>query len=167
MATNKPSKADKIDLEMMMGLIGNGLLSESGIEQIAGMSSQTQDPTGLVANVVLQAVMGAREKVEERGMALSPKIWTARGGVIDRTVAEVAKLAAAVTENPQFVHPQMLEETRKQVVGMLGEGGQPSEQANNEMVDAQYQQVMPVGEAGGSHGPNRMPAPSGLLGGMA
>lgn len=164
MATKKPSKADKIDLEMMMGLIGNALLSESGIEQIAGLSSQAQDPTGLVANVVLQAVARAREKVESKGMALSPKIWTARGGVIDRTVAEVAKLAAAVTENPQFVNPQILEETRKQVVEMLG-GGQPTEQATDEMVDAEYQEVMPMGEAGGSHGPNRMPGP-GLLGGM-
>ncbi len=202
MATKKPSKNDRIDLDVAMGLIGNSLLSDGGVKQISGLMSQAKDPTGVMAQLVYHAVSQAHDQLDQKGMKLSNKIWTARAGVVDQSISEVAKLIAGTSGNNDIINPNILEETRKQVIDLLheqavnagGKGdpsrntggasdegppnpevndlpeGSPAEEGAESTEEAQSEGdlqggVMPPGEAGGSHGPNRMPAPLGLLAG--
>lgn len=186
MATNKKiTDNDRTDLKMVVGLIGNALLSKAGIAQLHGLMSQAKDPTGLMAHIIYHAVSQVHEQLIKKNLKVSNKIWIARGGVVDQAIAEVAKVLAGMSGNKDIINPQLLEEVRKQVVELLHDqevnaGGPgissvhtkrqstPDTLIGMDSVDTGFQGgVIPPGEAGGSHGPNRMPAPPmGLLGGQ-
>lgn len=187
---NKLTAHDRIDLDMVMGLIGNSIMSEGGIKQIGGLMQQARDPAGVLAQIVYQSVSAVHDKLQERDMDISDKIWTARSGVIDQTIAEIAKLVSGTSGDKTLLNPQILEGARNDVLDMMqqqfadsdDEEGppnpdvnglpdkSPAEEAAESPEEAEAEGdllggVMPSGEAGGSHGPNRMPAPIGLLSG--
>lgn len=171
MAT-KPSPHDRIDLDFVMGLIANSLLSDDGIKQMQGLMGQAKDPTGVLAQIIYHAISHVHDVLQQKDMKVSNKIWIARGGVVDQSIAEVTKLISAMSNNPDLVNPQLLEEVRSQIVDLLkqqqdsGSDIQPEEnQEEPDTVDPVNGGVMPPGEPGGSHGPDRMPAPQGLLAG--
>lgn len=201
MASNKlkpVGKHDRIDLDMVMGLIGNSILFDNGIKQVTGLMQQAKDPTGVMAQLVFHAVGQVRNQLAQKNIPVSNKIWTARRGVVDQSIAEIAKLVAGVSGNNDIINPNVLEGTREQVLDLFHQqsvatGGRgrgtlndnegalnqdvnglpdksPAEEAAESTEEADSEGdlqggVMPPGEAGGSHGPNRMPAPIGLLGG--
>lgn len=185
-------KKERVDLDMTMGLIGNSLLSDQGLQQMKSMMGAAKDPAGVLGQMVYHAVGGAKDQMEARGLKVSPKIWVARGGVVDQTIAEAAKVIAGVGNSPAILNRNVLEAAREHVLEGLhqeeranGRPGNPNhpdnqtdadDQSGNEEqayegtpeddnADNEYQSTMPGGEAGGSHGPNRMPAPTGLLSG--
>lgn len=189
MAKQKIGKNDRTDLDLVSGLIGNALLSDDGISQVKTLMTQAKDPVGVMAQVGYHAIGGVKDKLAQKGMDVSNKIWTARGGVVDQTVAEIAKLVGTVGKSPQVLSHKVLEGTRDQILDMFhdeekdagrpGRGGGGDEEDSGDPADASdsdtpdeaqeanpLSQMMPPGEAGGSHGPDRMPAPQGLLGGM-
>lgn len=193
MATkNKVSKNDRIDLDLAMGLIGNSLISDKGLDQMKSMMGAAKDPAGVLGQMAYHAIGSTRDQLATKGIKLSPKIWVARGGVVDQTIAEAAKVIAGVGKSPQILNRNILEGARSQVLdamhaeeqhnGLPGNPNHPDNAAPDDgdmdeesayegtpeeeaLDDAPYQKVMPGGEAGGSHGPNRMPAPMGLLSG--
>lgn len=184
------SKNDRIDLDMVMGLVGNALLSDQGVQQITGLMQQAKDPSGVLAQIVFHAIGQVKDQLESKGMDISNKVWAARRGVIDQAIAEVAKVAASVSNDPSILNPRALEQTRNNVVQLLqdqeahsedNEYGPPNQSVNGfaegspdeeaaespeeAMAEGDVGGMMPPGEAGGSHGPNRMPSPMGLLAG--
>lgn len=187
----KVSKNDRIDLDMTMGLIGNALLSDAGLGQLKSMMGAAKDPSAVLGQMAYHAIGAVKDRLGVKGIDVSPKIWVARGGVVDQTIAEAAKVIAGVGKSPQILNRNVLEGAREQVLEAMhqeernngrpgnpahpdnaGDGdndeesayeGTPEEEAQD---NAPYQSVMPGGEAGGSHGPDT--PPSGLLaGGMS
>src|SRR5690606_8037743 len=99
MADSKLTNKDRVDLDLVMGLIGNAFLNEKGLQQINGLMQQAKDPAGVLANIVMQSVGAVYDKLEDNGTDVSDKIWTARSGVIDQTIAEIAQAVAGTSGN--------------------------------------------------------------------
>lgn len=115
----KVTKNDRIDLDMTMGLIGNALLSDQGIGQMKQMMGAAKDPSAVLGQLAYHAIGAVKDKLETKGMDISPKIWVARGGVVDQTIAEAAKAIAGIGKSPQILNRNVLEAARSQVLEAL------------------------------------------------
>ena len=137
---------DRIDLDMVMGLIGNSLLSDQGIQQIKQLMSQAKDPTGVMAQLVFHAVSQVHDQLIAKGLKVSSKIWVARGGVVDQTIAEVAKLISSINNNPDIINQNILEQTRQQVIQLLQ--AQEAHHQSNSPQGEEAGETMPDNESG-------------------
>lgn len=117
---------DRVDLDMVMGLIGNALLDEDGVDQITGIMQQALEPSDALANVAFQLVSTTIDQLLEEDLEVSSTIWAARGGVVDQTLAEIAQLVMGVGGGR--VSPEELESARDEVLSMLNQQMVPLEE---------------------------------------
>lgn len=154
---------DRVDLDMVMGLIGNALLDEGGIEQINGIMQQANEPAEALANVTFQLVSTTVDQLVNEGLEVSETIWAARGGVVDQTIAEIAQVVMGIGEGQ--LSPDVMEEARDIVMDMLNQQLAPQDGMGMEggLLGGPGPDMMGMPEAPMGMGEER--AMMGLLGG--
>jgi hypothetical protein len=83
---------EELDSDIAFGLLGSLIYSEQGTQQMLNVLG-AQNPAPAMGNFLASAIDRTNKKLGSKGMDLSPNIWLAEGGVVDRLLDEVAELA--------------------------------------------------------------------------
>jgi hypothetical protein len=83
---------EELDSDIAFGLIAKILYEDEGTDQLLNIFS-AQNPAPALGNLLTTMIDNIGKKLSQRGMDLSPNIWLAEGGVVDRVIDEVAELA--------------------------------------------------------------------------
>lgn len=135
MATNpsKPSKQDRLDVKLASSLVLNPLLADEGIQALQQATQSAADPATGLAMAIFQAIGSVRDQAAQRGVPLSDRIWTARGGVLDTVIQNVCQALAAVPpEMPEAMDEEFMQDVKEEVWNLMeeqeGSGGMPGEE---------------------------------------
>lgn len=83
---------EELDSDIGFGLLASFIYDDATTQQIQNAFS-AQNPVPALAQILSAAVDKIAQKSEERGTPLSPRIWLAKGGAVDRAIDEVAEIA--------------------------------------------------------------------------
>jgi hypothetical protein len=117
-----PSKQDRLDVKLASSLVLNPLLADEGIQALQQAMQSATDPATGLAMAVFQAIGQVRDQAAQRGVPLSDRIWTARGGVLDTVIENVCQVLASVPpEMPEATSPEFMQDVKEEVWNLMEE----------------------------------------------
>lgn len=124
------SAEEKQDVKLASNLILNPLLSEQGLQGLQQVVEGAADLPAALGQAIFSALDSARSQLDQRGIDISTKAWTAGGGVLDTVIQEVAQALAGVGEMQQVLDPAFLDAVKNAVLDLMEEadGGGMTEQ---------------------------------------
>jgi hypothetical protein len=86
------SEAEELDAQIAYGLAASALLEEQGIQGLNEAMNQ-QNPIPLVAGIVASLVKDIAEGTQGTEIELSPNVWLAEGGAVDRLLDLISEIS--------------------------------------------------------------------------
>ena len=149
------------DVNVASGLVLSLMFDPQGVQGITQALKQT-DPVQGMASILSVLLPKVRQQTED--LDIDPRVWTAKGGVIDRVVAEsmglVASLGVPGADTPEFGRA-----VKQELRGMLegGAGAPPVEAAPEGLLAAPAQPMPQQGPQMPPQGPGLMMPEGGMV----
>lgn len=123
------SKEEKQDVQLASSLILAPLTQDDGVGALGELVQSAADLPSAVADAVFSALGTARSKLEEKGIAVSGKIWTAAGGVLDVVIKNLAQILAGALDVDEAASPDFMQAVKENVLdAMEAEDGMGQQQ---------------------------------------
>lgn len=122
------SPAEELDADIAFGLMASLLHSPEGGKVAMNALKTAKNPAPALAMFVSTAMDKINNQMKERGMELSPRMWMAEGGAVDRFMDELAEFASAEgVKVPPQLESMVMAETIDQLKlqSQAGKQGQP------------------------------------------
>lgn len=140
-----PAKVN-LDIQIACGLIGVTLFSPQGIQQMKQMLGTAKDIVEVTAHLIFMAMFSIRQKLQQKGMNLDPRIWTCQGGVLDRVLFDTVGIMVAILKMPQAGDPKFVSAVKESIFNLMhdndaaSQGKQPPQMEEDDDEDQKEQQ---------------------------
>jgi hypothetical protein len=131
MATNKDprkfvtDKSAHIDLAIAVKAILNVLLSKQGVDGIKQALMSATNPAAVIGSMIFHSIALVKSKFDSKQSSLDPRIWQAKGGVLDQVLIELASLLISALHYAPAKSPAFWQAAKADVLDMMdGHDGQ-------------------------------------------
>lgn len=132
--TRPLDEAEELDADIAYGLLASMILEDDAVKSIKGLT-EAQNPIPVIAAMVSNSVKELASSLQNSDMNVSPNVWLADGGAVDRAIDLVSDIAGGL---PDEIKNGVFSDIVDQMKLMSqGQGGQqPPQQPGAEMMGA-------------------------------
>lgn len=122
-------EGEELDSDIAYGLLASIILEDDAVQSIKGLT-QSQNPIPIIAAMISNSVKELVSGLQDSDMNVSPNVWLADGGAVDRAIDLVSDIAGGL---PDEIKNGVFSDVVDQVKLMSQGGGQ---QGGPEMMGA-------------------------------
>lgn len=124
-------EAEELDSDIAYGLLASIILEDDAVQSIKGLT-QSQNPIPIIAAMISNSVKELVSGLQDSDMNVSPNVWLADGGAVDRAIDLVSDIAGGL---PDEIKNGVFSDVVDQVK-LMSQGGQQQQQGDPEMMGA-------------------------------
>jgi hypothetical protein len=117
------------DAKLVSNMVMGAIFNEQGVDQLMKVAQGAgQNMPAAIAHALFLPLSGARDSIERAQFPVDTRVWTAKGGVVDRVIKDTAELLAS-NMGDQFVSPQFMSATKRELLSIMEQEEAAAQQA--------------------------------------